>query len=112
MTLVTKSNFVVCLTLCMLSAGAIAQEHDFYKHLRYPSKLVPGVGLDEVEQTADGRRVVRWWPRKGQDIVDIPAGAPLRTCQDDPLAQGGQRLPALRPSEPLRCHKSVTVFTV
>ncbi|MHC4200797.1 MAG: DUF6055 domain-containing protein, partial [Planctomycetota bacterium] len=25
------------------------------------------------------RRTVQWWPRRGQDIVDIPEGAPLRT---------------------------------
>jgi hypothetical protein len=22
---------------------------------------------------------VQWWPRQGQDIVDVPEGAPLRT---------------------------------
>ena len=66
-------------------AGAIAGEHDYYRHLRYPKELVPGVGLDKVEQEGGPdavgyhRRTVQWWPRKGQDIVDIPEGVPLRT---------------------------------
>ena len=30
--------------------GAIAQEHDYYKHLSYPKGLAPGVGRDKVEQ--------------------------------------------------------------
>ena len=34
---------------CMC-ATALAEELDYYRHLRYPSKLVPGVGLDKVEQ--------------------------------------------------------------
>jgi len=66
-------------------AGATAGEYDYYKHLRYPKGLVPGVGRDKVEPeggpNAVGyhRRTVQWWPRKGQDIVDIPEGVPLRT---------------------------------
>jgi len=74
----------VLVSLCVC-ATAVADEYDYYKHLRYPTKLVPGVGLDKVEQeggpnvTGYRRRTVRWWPRKGQDIVDIPQGAPLRT---------------------------------
>jgi len=81
----TKSNCAVFFILCIVSAVARAEGHDFYKHHRYPSKLVPGVGLDKIDQeggpSAVGykRRTVQWWPRKGQDIVDIPAGAPLRT---------------------------------
>jgi len=69
----------------MLLASTAAGEYDFYKNLRYPNKLVPGVGRDKVEQegganaTGYKRRTVKWWPRKGQDIVDIPKGAPLRT---------------------------------
>jgi len=65
--------------------NAVAQQIDYYRHLRYPKGLVPGVGLNQVEQeggpNAVGykRRTVQWWPRKGQDIVDIPEGAPLRT---------------------------------
>jgi len=65
-------------------ATAIAEEHDYYKYVPHPSKLVPGVGLDKVEQEGGPntvgykRRTVRWWPRKGQDIIDIPKGAPLR----------------------------------
>ena len=80
----TKLNCVVCLTLFVLAGGAVAQEHDFYRHLKYPAGLVPGVGRDKVEQEGGPdavgykRRTVQWWPRKGQDIVDIPKGAPLR----------------------------------
>ncbi|MDP6634546.1 MAG: DUF6055 domain-containing protein [Phycisphaerae bacterium] len=96
----TKSNCVVCLALFALSTVATAQEYDFYKHLRYPSKLVPGAGLDKIQQEGGPdavgykRRTVQWWPRKGQDIVDIPKGAPLRTWtrnkgQKDPEALAG-----------------------
>jgi len=68
-----------------ISAGAAAGEHDLYKHLRYPSRPLPGVGRNEVAQEGGAkavgykRRTVRWWPRKGQDIVDIQPGATLRT---------------------------------
>jgi len=83
-----------------LSAGAIAGEHDYYRHLRYPKELVPGVGRDKVEQEGGPdavgyqRRTVEWWPRQGQDIVDIPEGVPLRTWtrnkgQVDKEAQAG-----------------------
>jgi len=80
----TKRNCVVCLTLFALAGGTLAEEHNFYRHLKYPAKLVPGVGRDKIEQEGGPdavgykRRTVQWWPRKGQDIVDIPEGAPLR----------------------------------
>jgi hypothetical protein len=70
---------------CCLCVSAIAAEHDYYKYLRYPKELAAEVGRDQVEQeggpNAIGykRRTVNWWPRQGQDIVDIPDGAPLRT---------------------------------
>jgi len=78
------------LMLTMVVAGLVCspaspEEHDFYRYLRYPAELVPGVGLDKVEQEGGPdavgyrRRTVQWWPRRGQDIVDIPKGAPLRT---------------------------------
>ena len=66
-------------------ASTIAEEHDYYKYLRYPKELLPDVGRDKVEQEGDAdapgynRRTVQWWPRKGQDVVDIPEGVPLRT---------------------------------
>jgi len=75
-------TLLVALCVC---ATAVAEEHDYYKHLRYPSKLVPGVGVDKVEQEGGpsavgyNRRTVQWWPRKGHDFVDVPEGAPLRT---------------------------------
>ena len=80
----TPSILTTMAAVC-LTASAPAAEHDYYKSLRYTAKLVPGVGLDKVEQeggadaTGYQRRTVQWWPRQGQDIVDIPAGAPLRT---------------------------------
>ncbi|MHC4199451.1 MAG: DUF6055 domain-containing protein, partial [Planctomycetota bacterium] len=94
------------LILTMVIAGSVcggavaAGEHDYYKHLRYPAKLVPGVGRNRVEQQGGPgavgykRRTVQWWPRKGQDIVDIPEGAPLRVWtrnkgQEDPEALAG-----------------------
>ena len=81
-----KSRLILTAVLAgLVLAGTAAGEHDFYKCLRYPKKLVPGVGRDKVEQeggpNAVGykRRTVQWWPRKGHDIVDIPKGVPLRT---------------------------------
>jgi len=82
-----KSGRTLTVLLVTLSyaCGAKAEEYDFYRNLRYPPKLVPGVGLDEVEQeggpdaTGYKRRTVKWWPRKGQDVIDVPEGAPLRT---------------------------------
>jgi len=68
-----------------LWTSAVAGEHDYYTYLRYPKALVPGVGRNKVEQEggADAvgynRRTVQWWPRKGQDIIDVPPGTPLRT---------------------------------
>jgi len=84
----------------LLAAAAAACGPDYYRYLSYPSKLRPEVGRNRVEQQgacdAAGyqRRTVHWWPRKGQDIVDIPPGAPLRTWtrnkgQQDPEALAG-----------------------
>jgi len=84
----------------LMVAGTVAAEHNYYKYLRYPKELVPGVGRDNVEQEGGPdavgyhRRTVQWWPRKGQDIVDIPEGVPLRTWtrnkgQNDPEYQAG-----------------------
>ncbi len=79
-----RAILVALVTGCM-GANALAEEFDYYRNLRYPSKLVPGVGLDKVEQEGGPdavgyqRRAVQWWPRQGQDFVDVPEGAPLRT---------------------------------
>ena len=76
-------TILIAASLC--ASGASADDYDFYKNIRFHPKLVPGVGLNTVEQaggadaTGYQRRTVKWWPRKGQDIVDIPKGAPLRT---------------------------------
>ena len=66
---------VAVLCICV---SALAAEHDYYGTLHYPKALVPGVGLDTVEQeggpdaTGYQRRTVQWWPRQGQDVVDVP----------------------------------------
>ena len=80
-----------------LCGGAGAAEPDYFRHLPYPTRLVPGVGRNTVRQEGDPhtpgyrRRVVHWWPRKGQDVVNVPPGAPLRVWarnkgQSDPEA--------------------------
>jgi len=80
-----KWMLTVLVAILLCACGATAEEYDFYRNLRYPAKLAPGVGRDQVEQeggpdaTGYRRRTVQWWPRKGQDIVDIPEGVPLRT---------------------------------
>jgi hypothetical protein len=87
-------------TMGSLYSGVAAAEHDYYKNLRYPTKLDPSVGRDTVDQEGGAnamgyhRRTAQWWPRKGQDIVDIPEGVPLRTWtrnqgQNDPEYQAG-----------------------
>ena len=96
-----KSRLILTVALAaVVLVSSAAAELDYYKHLRYPSKIVPGVGRDKFDQEGDPdavgykRRSVQWWPRKGQDIIDIPAGAPLRTWtrnkgQKDPEALAG-----------------------
>ena len=95
-----KWMLIALVATSLYTCGALAEDYDFYKNLRFHPKLVPGVGLDKVEQAggADAagyqRRTVKWWPRKGQDIVDIPKGVPLRTWtrnkgQDDREALAG-----------------------
>ena len=95
-----RERVLTALVIVLLCAGTTTAELDLYRHLRYPSKPVPGVGRDEVEQKggaeASGyaRRTVKWWPRKGQDIVEIPEGAPLRTWtrnngKEDPVTLTG-----------------------
>jgi len=88
------------MALFALPGGAVAEEHDYYRYLKYPAKLVPGVGRNTVRQEGGPdavgykRRTVQWWPRKGQDIIDVPPGAPLRTWtrnkgRNDPEALAG-----------------------
>ena len=80
-----KRNCVAWLTLLVLASKGTAEELDYYKYLRYQTGLQPGIGRNKVAQEGGPdavgyeRRTVQWWPRKGQDIVDIPKGAPLRT---------------------------------
>ena len=66
------------------SLTAAAQEHDYFRNARFPGNLREDVELDKVEQAPSataqpGRRVVRWWPKRGVDRVDVPKGVPLRT---------------------------------
>jgi carbonic anhydrase/acetyltransferase-like protein (isoleucine patch superfamily) len=95
-----KQNCLIPLMWVAMAGSLLAAEHDYFKYLRYPKGLVPGVGVDKVEQeggpNADGyqRRTVEWWPRKGQDVVDIPEGVPLHTLtrnkgQEDQEALAG-----------------------
>jgi len=80
-----KWVLTVLIATSLYACGAAAEEYDFYKNLRYPARLAPGVGRNKVEQeggpdaTRYLRRTVKWWPRKGQDVIDVPKGAPLRT---------------------------------
>jgi len=67
-------------------AGAARADYDLYARARYPGAgRVPGVDLYEVREAgaadprAYGRRVVRWWPRRGVDVVEVEPGMPLRT---------------------------------
>ena len=96
----TRLTCLVCATLLAIAGAAAAEEHDYYRYLKYPAGFVSGIGRDKVEQEGGPdavgykRRTVQWWPRKGQDIVDIPKGAPLRTWtrdkgQIDPEALAG-----------------------
>ncbi len=68
-------------------------KYDFFGLARYPEggKLVDGVELYEVKEgggPADQytRRVVRWWPRKGVDFIEI---------QDGMIEREWTRLPSL-----------------
>lgn len=67
-------TILVALVTGYMGASAIAEELDYYRNLRYPSKLVPGVGLDKVVQEGGPkvvgyqRRTVQWWPRQGQEL--------------------------------------------
>ena len=69
----------------LLAAGfASAGEYEFYKGSQYPGNdLRPGVGVNKVVDPGGGpkeyaRRTVAWWPRQGQDIVEVVPGMPLR----------------------------------
>ena len=61
--------------------------YDFYGRTRYPDGggRLPGVDLHRptqtgtAEPTAYERRTVKWWPRKGVDIIEVQEGMPLRT---------------------------------
>ncbi len=44
-----RTILTVVVVGCLCSSSR-SEELDYYRHLRYPSKLVPGVGRNQVEQ--------------------------------------------------------------
>ena len=76
------------IVLLLLAAGGLltAAEYDFFELSEFPGERRDYVELDKVTQEGgsevpDGylRRTVKWWPKVGVDVMEIPAGAPLRT---------------------------------
>ena len=72
---------VVCSIFLTVAGAAGAGEYDFFRLARYPEggKLRPEVELYEVTEPGGGpqeygRRVVRWWPRRGVDIIAVEEG--------------------------------------
>ena len=66
-----------------LSASA---DYDYFRNIRYPGLRRPDVSPDRIEQAggpdatgAYNKRVVEWWPKRGVDVVEKPAGAIERT---------------------------------
>ncbi|GAG07097.1 unnamed protein product, partial [marine sediment metagenome] len=85
-TMKTKLILTAAVVGWVCAGAAAAKNYDFYAGLQYPgAKLRPDVELYKVEQAGRGdpkayeRRVVRWWPRKGVDIIEVKKGMPLRT---------------------------------
>jgi len=81
-----KRNCVVLLTLFALAGATTAADYDFFDGARYPGAgRKQGVDLYKVTQAggrhAKGyqRRVVKWWPRKGVDNIEVKEGMLLRT---------------------------------
>ena len=77
--------FTLALTSALF-AGAASSEYDFFDGARYPGgNKKPGVDIYKVKQAggpfAEGyqRREVKWWPRKGVDIIEVKQGMLLRT---------------------------------
>jgi len=69
-----------------MSGAAAADDYDFFDRARYPGPgRKEGVDLYVVEQEGGPhavgykRRVVRWWPRRGVDIIPVRAGMIERT---------------------------------
>jgi len=77
-------RFVIPAVLAILALGhwAQAEVYDFFELSRYPleGKLRPWVELRKVTVEGDGdpqkynRRLVKWWPRKGVDYVELRDG--------------------------------------
>jgi len=86
----TRQRFapaLICLAMAgSAMAGSALGAYDFFDGAKCPGAgKKPGVDLYKVKQTggryAEGyqRRVVKWWPRKGVDIIEVKEGMPLRT---------------------------------
>ncbi len=94
-----RRPFVLLVGILVGGSSATAQEHDYFRNACFPGNLRKDVGLDKVEQARGvggqlGRRVVRWWPKRGVDLVDVPQGVPLRTwtirtAEEEPLVEMG-----------------------
>jgi len=76
---------VLGLILGTLAGVVDAAEYDFFRLARYPAggKLRPGVESYEVKEAGGApqeyrRRVVRWWPRRGVDIIAVEEAMPER----------------------------------
>jgi hypothetical protein len=70
----------------MICACAAAGDYDFYAATQYPgAKLKSDVDIYKVTQSGKGdpkvyeSREVKWWPRKGVDIIAVQPGMVLRT---------------------------------
>ncbi|MFC1600933.1 DUF6055 domain-containing protein [Candidatus Sumerlaeota bacterium] len=81
-----RNIIVGCAAICFLfAAGGVPAEYEFYQGCQYPGKdLRPGVGVNKVvdpggEPREYARRTVEWWPRQGEDIIEVVDGMPLRT---------------------------------
>jgi hypothetical protein len=81
-----KTTWRVAAVMGLMLGAALAEPYDFYDLSRYPEggKLKPEVELYQVKEPGGApqeyqRREVRWWPRKGVDIIEVAEGMPLRT---------------------------------
>jgi len=84
-TAMTHRVCVLGLILGTLAGVVDAAEYDFFRLARYPAggKLRPGVESYEVKEAGGApqeyrRRVVRWWPRRGVDIIAVEEAMPER----------------------------------
>ncbi|MDP6522579.1 MAG: DUF6055 domain-containing protein [Kiritimatiellia bacterium] len=91
---ITPAGTLALLLVGSIPLTAIAKPYDFYANVRYPgAELREDVDIYKVKQSGRGdpkaydRREVKWWPRKGLDIIEVQKGMPFRTWiwQSQPL---------------------------